>query len=151
VTLPTLPTTLNSAGKTVLAPVRPVVQKILGTHAVKRVGTAGGAQVWARSKLSRRALLRRGTAAGVVVICPHGCGIRSTVALAGGKKPIPETRQMSTVTVRSLQAHVLSLTLSASERQALLRLRKPHAKFALRIRPKPSSLATLERSIPIVP
>jgi hypothetical protein len=130
-------------------PVRPLVERILGTRAVRRVHAARGAQVWARSKLSRRSLLRRGQAPGVVVVCSARCRVRADAVLAAGLAPIPSSRQTTLAEVAAGEPQVLSLTLGEAERQALRRLRKPRARFRLSIRRNGAPATSLKRSIPI--
>jgi hypothetical protein len=152
-TLPPIPPATTGpappeAAGTRAEPVRSVVERILGTQNVKRVRNGGGAQVWARSKLSRRDALRTGEAPSVVVVCSARCQIKGDSALAPRAKALRSSRRKSLAAVMPGQPHVLSLTLGGAERRALRRSRRPRATFRLRIRADGAAPTALRHSIP---
>jgi hypothetical protein len=113
------------------------------------VHRARGVQVWARSKLSRRTLLRKGQAPGVVVVCARGCRVRGDALLAAGGKALPTSRRRTMAALTAGEPDVLSLTLGDAERRVMLRLRKPRARFGLSIRSDGGGVTSLRRSIPL--
>ena len=144
-TPPVLPGVPTPRGST--KAVRPLVQGILGTHAVKRVRAAGGVQVWSRTKLPRRALLRRGQASGLVVICAAACRVRGEAVLAAGRTPIRSSRHRTFAALAAGDPDVLSLALGDAERQELRRLRRPRATFKLSVHPARGPVTSLRRSM----
>jgi hypothetical protein len=129
--------------------VRSVVERILGTRKVKRVHRAGGAEVWTRSKLSRRTLLNDGQAPGVVVVCEKRCRVRADAELAIGAHAIRSSRRKTAAAVMPEQPHVLSLTLGPADQRALRSARRPRARFSLSVRPDGASPKSVKRSIPV--
>jgi hypothetical protein len=142
---PTVTVPLGASG----TPLRRLVEKVLGTRSVKRVKSFAGAQVWARTKLSRSGLLRLGEAPGLVVVCAGRCRVQADSVLAGGATPIRSSRRKSVVAVTPGQPQVLALTLGDAERLRLRGLRKPAARFTVSIRRAGAAAKTLKRSIPI--
>ena len=128
---------------------RAVAKRILGTKSVKLVRRAGGVNVWARSKLSRRDLLRTGHAPGIVVICRSSCRVNSSVQLEAGSKAIRSSRQRTATAVMPEQPHVLALALGDADRAILGRLRKPLARFRLSIRADGATATSFKRAIPV--
>jgi hypothetical protein len=127
---------------------RAAVERALGTTAVKRLRTTGGAQVWARTELSRHDLLRWGRAPGLVVVCSARCQIRADSKLATGVRTVRASRRRRVVAAAvSGQPQVLSLAIGRSERRALRRARRPRAKFTVSIRPAGGRAKSLSRSI----
>jgi hypothetical protein len=130
-------------------PVRNVVERILGTTAVRRLRTAGGGQVWARSELSRRDLVRYGRAPGLVVLCPKRCQIRSDSTLATGLRSIRASRRKTVAAAAAGQPQVLSLAVGRAERRALGRARKARARFKVSIRAAGEPARSLTPSVPV--
>lgn len=130
-------------------PVRTMAQRILGTPSVKRVPTAGGAEVFARTKLSRRDLMRNGQAPSLVAVCTTRCRIRGDAELATGVRSLRSRPREMVAAVTPGQPHVLALTLGTAERRALLRARNARAKFRLSIRAARARPTSLKRSIPV--
>jgi hypothetical protein len=127
--------------------VKVMAQQILGTKDLKRVHSADGAQVWARSKLSRKELMRKGQAAGVVVVCSKKCKIRGDAVLANGDRVLRTSRRKTAASTSRGQPHVLALTLTPGDRKALGRAKKPQAKFNVTLRPAGGTTASLKRTI----
>lgn len=123
--------------------------QILGTKDVKQVHGADGAQVWARSKLSRKELMRKGQMPGLVVLCSKKCKLRGDAALANGASVLRTSRRKTTASMRSGQPYVVALTLGPAERKALGRAKKPQAKFNLSIRSGGGKTTALKRAIAI--
>ncbi|MFL5894784.1 MAG: hypothetical protein ACJ76Z_06675 [Thermoleophilaceae bacterium] len=130
--------------------VRYYAQRALGTKDVQPVRGLSGAKVWAAHQLSKRALLRRGTAPAFFVYCPAGCRVRSTSAL----RPRAPARRSSAGTEAAVlttgQTRVLSLTLSADQRARLARWSRSRATFKLGLRAPGARPATARRSLAIV-
>jgi hypothetical protein len=131
--------------------IRPAVEKILGTKSVKRVRRIGRAQVWVRARLSRRTLMRFGQAPGVVVLCTTRCRVQTSALLAAGRHPILSSRRRSWAIITPLRPDVVSLALGDLERDALDSLRRPRAKFTLKVRAAGKRATKLKRSIRIGP
>jgi hypothetical protein len=132
--------------------VRAAAERALGSRAVRRLRTAGAAEVWARSQLSRHDLLRYGRAPGLVVVCSTRCRIRADARLAAGARSVRSLRASRRSTLRAAtsgQPEVVSLTIDGTERRALRRARKARAKFTLRIRAGAGRTSSLKPSIPI--
>jgi hypothetical protein len=125
--------------------VRSVVERILGTSAIKRLRGTGPAQVWARSNLSRRDLVRWGRAPGFVVVCSKRCQIRAQSKLATGLRSVRASRRQTALAATKGQPQVLSLTVSPAERRALRRGRKAKAQFTIGIR----GARSVKRSVPV--
>jgi hypothetical protein len=147
--LPTLQTT-ESGGSPSPHRVRRLVQQALGTRGVRRLRNAGGAQVWARSQVSRRDLLRYGRAPGLVVVCLKGCQISSSSTLAPAlRRSLNRARGKTVIAATAGQAQVLSLAITPAERRALRRTRRARAKFSVSVRAGGRRAASLRRSIPL--
>jgi hypothetical protein len=129
--------------------VRAVVEQALGTRAVKRLRSTGGAQLWARSNLSRRDLLRWGRAPGLVVVCATRCQIRADSKLATGLRSIRPSRGKAALAAMARQPQVLSLAISPAERRALRRGRKARAQFKVSIRGERGRAQSRSRWIPV--
>jgi hypothetical protein len=142
---PVPPLPIGDAGQPV--GVQDAVEQALGTKAVKRLGTYGGAQVWARSTLSRHDLVRWGRAPGLVVVCSKRCQIRSDAKLATGVRSVRSARRSSVAAAASGQPQVLSLRVTRAERRALRHARKPRAKFSVSIRPAGGRKRSIASSI----
>jgi hypothetical protein len=127
---------------------RVLAQRALGTSSVKRVRRQDGAEVWARSNLSKAELLRRGRAPGLAVICLVDCRIRSDSTLAGVRS-LKATRHKAAAAKTAGQAHIVSLDLTRPEQRALRRARRPRATFNLNVRAAGGRARALHRSIPI--
>ena len=65
------------------------------------------------------------------------------------RRGIRSSLRKTLAALASEEPHVLWLTLGATERQALSRLRKPPARFRLSIRRNGAPVTSLERAIPI--
>jgi hypothetical protein len=126
-----------------------MARQILGTRHVKRVHADAGAQVWARSKLSRKELMRNGHSPGLVVLCARKCKIRGDAALTNGTRALRSSRRTTAAAVAARQPHVMSLVLRPAERKALGRAKRPQAKFNLSIRADGGKRAALKRAIAI--
>lgn len=138
--LPSLPTAPTARE------VRRSVQQALGTRGVKRLRSAGGTQVWARTQVSRSDLLRYGRAPGLVVVCVKRCMIRSTALLAPTpRRAARRSRAETAVAATAGQPQVLSLSITRAERRALRRTPRARAKFTVKVRPGGSA----RRSIPL--
>lgn len=142
-TLPPLPADLSPKE------VKTLASQMLGSEHVKQVHVDGGAQVWARSKLSRKELMRKGQAPGIVVVCSRKCKVRGDAALANGSRALRTSRRKTAAAVAARQPHVMSLALGPAERRALGRAKKPQAKFNLNIRAGGGKTTSLKRSIPV--
>lgn len=148
-TLPPLPALPPIPIGTDLSPkeVKGLARQVLGTQDVKQVHSADGAQVWVRSKLSRKELMRKGEAPGLVVLCARKCKIRGDAVLANGSRTLRTSRRKTTAAVAARQPHVMALTLGPRERKALGRAKKPQAKFNLSIRAGGGKTTALKRTI----
>jgi hypothetical protein len=145
--LPTLPPIqLPGAGP---PNTRSVVEQALGTKAVKRIQRAGGAEVWARSKLSRKELARTGQGPALVVVCTARCQVRGLAELTNGSKALRSSRRKTVARVMARQPHVLALAIGGTEKRSLNRARKPRARFKLSVRPDGGQTSSLKRTIPI--
>jgi hypothetical protein len=148
--LPPLPPLApRSEEGTQAAMVRALAERGLGTTAVKRLRAAGGAEVWARSELSRRDLLTHDQASGLVVVCLAGCEIRADTRLATGLPASRASRNESVAAKTPGESQVLLLTLSRAERSALSRMRKPRATFRVRVRAASGKPLSVRRSMRI--
>jgi hypothetical protein len=145
-TLPPLPQPGTGAGS---ARVRDMVERVLGTSAVRRLRTRGRAEVWARSKLSRPDLVRYGRAPGLVVVCSTRCQIRADSKLATGVRSVRASRRRTVVAATSRQPQMLWLTVGRAERRALRRAGKARAEFRVSIRPAGGPASSLKPSIPV--
>jgi hypothetical protein len=141
--LPTLPVARGGGPRAV----RSAVEQALGTKAVKRLRTTAGAEVWARTELSRHDLLRYGRAPGLVVVCAGRCQIHADSELATGVPRVRASRRRVVAAAMSGQPQVLSLAVSRAERRALRRARGPRARFTVSIRPAGGHSKSLSRSI----
>ncbi|MEA2438888.1 MAG: hypothetical protein QOH76_312 [Thermoleophilaceae bacterium] len=131
------------------AETRDVVEGILGTTAVRRLRGTGSTQVWARSNLSRRDLVRYGRAPGLVVLCSSRCQIRADSKLATGLRSVRASRGKTALAAVSGQPQVLSLAIRPAERRALRRARKAKAQFAITIRSGGGRARSVKRSIAV--
>jgi hypothetical protein len=129
--------------------IRTLVRQALGTTAVKRLRATKDAQVWTRSQVSRRDLMRHGRAPGLVVVCLTRCQVRGTSSLATGAPHARGSRRKSVTAATRGQAPVLSLAITRSERRALRRARKARAKFSVTVRAGGGAATSLSRSIPV--
>jgi hypothetical protein len=127
---------------------RALAERALGTTRVKRLSGGGGAEVWARSSLSRRDLLRYGRAPGIVVVCLDRCQVKSDSTLKTGTRSARLGRTSTAATGDAGQTQTVQLGLDRRGRAALRRARKPVAKFTLSVRSR-GKAKTLRRSIPI--
>jgi hypothetical protein len=119
-------------------PSQSVLQQALGT--VLRVGRVkpvpAGLDVWAPPRLSRRELLRKGRAAGLLVRCASRCSITSETQLkfAGARgRATRSARHTTMVRTAGRQSQVLWVTLDGAQRRALKRARSGQAVFRLRV------------------
>lgn len=126
---------------------RHAVEQALGTTAVKRLRSTGGAEVWARAELSRHDLLRYGRAPGLVVVCSGRCQITADSKLATGVARVRASRRRIVAAAMSGQPQVLSLAVGRAERRALRHARGPRAKFTVSIRPAGGHTKSLSRSV----
>jgi hypothetical protein len=129
--------------------VQSAVEQALGTAAVRRVRSYRGAEVWARSKISRQDLMRYGQAPGLVVVCAGQCKIRSDARLATGVKGVRSSPRKTVAAAMSGQPQVVALAIGRAERRALARGRRSRAKFTLSIRPAGAPTKALRSSIPV--
>jgi Bacterial Ig domain len=128
---------------------RKAVERALGTHAVIRVSASGGMQAWARSRLSRTALLKLGSAPGMVVICAKGCGIHADSRMATGLSAARAPRARLAAAATPNQPQVLSVTISRDQQRALRRAVPTRATFRVSVRPKGGHRRTLRHSMPV--
>jgi hypothetical protein len=146
--LPTLPTPATGGSSPSAQQVRKLVRQALGTRGVKRLRSARGAEVWARSQVSRRDLVQFGRAPGLVVVCLKGCQIRSSAAVARGKRA-HSRRGKAVYAATAGQARVLSVAITPRERRALRKRRKARATFSVRVRAGGGRGTTVRCSIPL--
>jgi hypothetical protein len=140
---PSLPPLPPAAPSTTRAEaISSLAEQALGTTHVKRVKSSDGAQVWARSQLSRAELLRSGQAPGVVVVCLRACQVRADSALSTGRR-----RSKTAASRTPGESELVSVTLTRGERAALRRARKPRAVFNLNVRPAGGAATVVRRSI----
>ncbi len=127
-------------------------QKALGTTAVDKVRTRGGASVWARDELNRDDLIDYGRAPAMVVICRRKCQVRSGSVL--GRKGSAPGRLRYAKSARYGNARdlqLVSLAIGREQRSDLRRRGALEGKFRLNIRPDGARPTRVERAIPVGP
>jgi hypothetical protein len=130
--------------------VKTYAQELFGTTQVARIAAPGDTQVFAPPTLSKTELLRKGRAAGVFVVCPRACRIRSaTKLLAGSRRRVPVRR--TAVSVAAGQGQLIWLDVDRRQRIALRRASRPRASFQVSVRAEGARARTFRRSIRIAP
>ncbi|MFN8113448.1 MAG: hypothetical protein U0R51_09615 [Solirubrobacterales bacterium] len=126
-----------------------IAKDALGTTAVKRVWSKGGAQVWARNELSRADLVRFRRAPGMVVICRAGCKLRSGTVLRSSGRSFRRSRRDGVDAIEPGSAHVVSLTVAGKQRRMLAHAKRFSGRFSIRVKPASGHTGGLRRSIPV--
>lgn len=150
-----LPPTLPRPGgpvspRAVDAIVKPYVEQALGTASVRRLPSTGPAHVWAPVTLSKRGLLSDGVEPAMIVICPHGCRLRSQTELFSGS-PVRAraSRRKSAHVLAPGTAHLLWMAVGQDQRPALRRAKSARAAYRLGLRQSGIKPRALKGAIPV--